>query len=54
MSEKEKVAAGRWERVENLTRYVRGIVIGDGAMARLRKRCGGDAEKGPADLGSEM
>ena len=28
--------AGRWERVENLARYVRGIVIGDGAMARLQ------------------
>ena len=28
--------AGRWERVESLSRYVRGIVIGDGAMARMR------------------
>ena len=28
--------AGRWERVETLSRYVRGIVVGDGAMARLQ------------------
>ena len=27
--------AGRWERVETLVRYVRGIVIADGAMARM-------------------
>ena len=28
--------AGRWERPESLARYVRGIVVGDGAMARLQ------------------
>ena len=55
MSEKkEKMDAGRWKRVENLTRYVRVIAVGGGAMDRLRRRRAGDGEKGSAGLGNGM
>ena len=42
--------AGRWERVETLSRYVRGIVIGDGAMARLQMAREAGLETIPAHL----
>ena len=42
--------AGRWERVENLARYVRGIVIADGAMARLQMAREAGLETIPAPL----
>ena len=42
--------AGRWERVETLSRYVRGIVIGDGAMARLQMAREAGLETIPAYL----
>ena len=31
----ETMQAGRWSRPESVSRYVRGIAVGDGAMARL-------------------
>ena len=63
MSEKGKMDAGRWKKPENLSRYVRGIVVRDGAMARLlaareAEREAGEREEGPetgpADLSGEM
>ena len=42
--------AGRWERVETLSRYVRGIVIGDGAMARMQMAREAGLETIPAHL----
>ena len=42
--------AGRWERVETLSRYVRGIVVGDGAMARLQLAREAGLETIPAHL----
>ena len=58
MSEKGKMQAGRWEKPENLFRYLRGIVVGDGAMARLLAAREAEREEGPetgpADLSGEM
>ena len=58
MSEKGKMDAGRWERVETLSRYVQGIVFRDGAMARLLAAREAEREEGPetgpADLSGEM
>ena len=42
--------AGRWERVETLSRYVRGIVVGNGAMARLHMAREAGLETLPAHL----
>ena len=42
--------AGRWERVETLIRYVQGIVVGDGAMARLQMAREAGLETVPAHL----
>ena len=42
--------AGRWERVETLVRYVQGIVVGDGAMARLQMAREAGLETIPAHL----
>ena len=42
--------AGRWERVETLSRYVQGIVVGDGAMARLQMAREAGLETVPAHL----
>ena len=42
--------AGRWERVETLSRYVQGIAIGDGAMARLQMAREAGLETIPAHL----
>ena len=42
--------AGRWERVETLSRYVQGIVVGDGAMARLQMAREAGLETIPAHL----
>ena len=42
--------AGRWERVETLSRYVQGIVIGDGAMARMQMAREAGLETIPAHL----
>ena len=42
--------AGRWERVETLVRYVQGIAIGDGAMARLQMAREAGLETIPAHL----
>ena len=42
--------AGRWERVETLSRYLQGILIGDGAMARLNIAREAGLETVPAHL----
>ena len=42
--------AGRWERLETLVRYVQGIVVGDGAMARLQMAREAGLETIPAHL----
>ena len=62
MSEKETMAAGRWQKPENLFRYLRGIADGKGAVARwcAAREAEREAEReegpetGPADLSSEM
>ena len=41
----ETMQAGRWDRVETVERYVRGIAAGDGAMARLQARGEGSGKK---------
>ena len=46
--------AGRWERVETLSRYVQGIVVGDGAMARLQMAREAGLETIPAHLRGNM
>ena len=50
--------AGRWEIPEKPFRYLRGIVVGDGAMARLLAAWEAEREEGPetgpADLSGEM
>ena len=57
-SEKEGMDAGRWQKPENLFRYLRGIADGKGAMARLLAAWEAEREEGPeegpADLSSEM
>ena len=61
-SEKETMDAGRWQKPENLFRYLRGIDIGKGAVARLlipleekpEEKPEESPEEGPADLISEM
>ena len=57
MSERE-MHAGRWQKPEMLFRYLRGIVVGDGAMARLLAAREAEREEGPepgpADLSGEM
>ena len=42
--------AGRWERIETLSRYVRAIAVGDGAMARLHMAREAGLETLPAHL----
>ena len=60
MSEKEKVAAGRWEIPEKpfRYRYLRAIVDGDSVVARWRAAREAEREEGPetgpADLSGEM
>ena len=58
MNEKEKMDAGRWQKPENLFRYLGGIAIGKGALARLlippEEKLEERPEEGPADLSSEM
>ena len=53
MSERE-MHAGRWQKPENLFRYLGGIAIGKGALARLLIPPEERPEEGPADLSSEM
>ena len=57
-SEKEGMDAGRWQEPENLFRYLRGIAIGKGALARwfipLEEKPEEKPEEGPADLSGEM
>ena len=52
-SEKETMDAGRWQKPENLFRYLRGIPNGKGAVARWFIPRKERPEEGPADLGSE-
>ena len=58
MNEKEKMDAGRWQKPENLFRYLRGIADGKGAVARLlippEEKPEERPEEGPADLSGEM
>ena len=57
MSERE-MHAGRWQKPENLFRYLGGIAIGKGALARLlippEEKPEEGPETGPADLSGEM
>ncbi len=53
MSDKETMDAGRWQKPENLFRYLRGIPNGKGAVARWFIPRKERPEEGPADLGSE-
>ena len=53
MSERE-MHAGRWQKPENLFRYLRGIPNGKGAVARLLIPPKERPEEGPADLSGEM
>ena len=61
MSERE-MNAGRWQKPENLSRYLRAVADGKGAVARwcAAREAEREAEReegpetGPADLSSEM
>ena len=58
MSVEEKVAADRWKKVGNRSRYLRVIAAGDGAVARLyaawKAAEESGPETGPKDVSSEM
>ena len=58
MSEKEEMDAGRWKKPENLSRYLRAVAVGKGAVARWRAAREAEREEGPetgpADLSGEM
>ena len=53
MSERE-MNAGRWEKPENLFRYLRAVADGKGAVVPLEEKPEEKPEEGPADLSGEM